>query len=137
MMLTTSIIYELFASIVYGFSGPLFFFKIFAYFFNVLVASNLANIMKNEGQKIQDFTKTNYRLGFTVIGIILTLLYDLITTSYSFFLVQNGKAFVLLFIAGLPYIFFHELTNGIIFFFVPDYIKLMKISSNLAFNEAY
>ena len=137
MMLTTSIIYELFASIVYGFSGPLFFFKIFAYFFNVLIASNLANILKNDESNCQSFTNLGYHLGFTAIGIILTLLYDLITTSYSFFLVQNVKAFVLLFIAGLPYIFFHELTNGIIFFFVPDYIKLMKISNNFAFNEAY
>lgn len=132
MMLTTSIIYELFASIVYGFSGPLFFFKLFAYSFTVLIASNLSNILKNDipdGNLARRFSNNRSRIGFLIVGVILTLLYDLITTTYSYFLVQNVKAFILLFIAGLPYIFFHELTNGIIFFFIPDYLKLMKLSN--------
>lgn len=133
MMLTTSIIYELFASIVYGFSGPLFFFKIIAYTLNVIIASNLANVLKQDlsnNSLYESLNKISARLGFMIIGIIVTLLFDLITTFYSFFLVQNVKAFILLFIAGLPYIFFHELTNGIIFFFIPDYLKLLKLSNN-------
>lgn len=135
MMLTTATIYELFASIVYGFSGPLFFFKIFAYLINVLVASNLSNILNkdNKNFSISEISaKITSRLGFMAVGVILTLAFDLITTLYSFFLVQNIRAFALLFVAGIPYIFFHELTNGIIFFFVPDYVKVIKLSNKIS-----
>ena len=136
MMLTTSIIYELFASVVYGFSGPLFFFKIIAYLINVVIASTLASVMKqdffntqSQGPKITFIS----RIGFAVLGFTLTVVFDLITTFYSFFLVQNLKAFVLLFIAGIPYILFHELTNVVIFFFVPDYLHIMKFSTKTNF----
>ncbi len=135
MMLTTATIFELFASIVYGFAGPLFFFKIFAYFINVLVASNLSKVMIENipASSVSDLKiKFSSRLGFMIVGIVLTLIFDLITTFYSFFLVQNVRAFVLLFIAGLPYTFFHEFTNGVIFFFVPDYLGVIKISNNIS-----
>ena len=178
MMITTASIYELFASIVYGFGGPLFFFKVFAYTVTVGIAaylSKLINVTYNQSlskssfcskcgsnlyqedkycqkcgspiisnrnkvesisiKENQAFTiKLSRRIGFLIIGIILTLFFDLITTFYQFFLVQNINAFILLFISGLPFIFFHELTNGIIFFFVPDYIKLIDLSNKRVFN---
>ena len=178
MMITTATIYELFASIVYGFGGPLFFFKVFAYTVTVGIAASLSQLTDNtynqnlskssfcnkcgfnlyqedkycqkcgspiisnrnrvESTSINEnqafATKLSRRIGFMIVGIIVTLFFDIITTFYQYFLVQNINAFILLFISGLPFIFFHELTNGIIFFFVPDYIKLMDLSNKRVFN---
>lgn len=133
MMLTTTIIYELFASIVYGFSGPLFFFKVFAYFLNVLIASNLGRILLDQYKNTENkelIATLPKRIGFVITGIFLTFIFDLSTTIYSYFVLQNIQAFILFFVTGIPLMMFHELTNGIIFFFIPDYIKLINLSYN-------
>lgn len=138
MMLTTAIIFELFASITYGFGGPLFFFKIFGYTITVTIAAYLSKVRSSYSNPNEDsnlfLRNLGSRIGFMIIGVFLTLLFDLITTLYSYFLVQNLNAFVLIFISGLPFIFFHELTNGIIFFFVPDYLRIIDLSNNKVFG---
>ena len=132
MMLTTAIIFELFASVAYGLSGPVFFFKLVAYLFNVLVASNIAKVLfdnygTDEPKELK--SATLQRIGFAIVGIFLTLIFDLITTLSTYLFLQNIESFVIFFVTGIPLMMFHELTNGIIFFFIPDYVKLINLSS--------
>lgn len=133
MMITTTIIFELFASIVYGPGGFLFLFKIFSYIVNILIAVSLANILKENAKGslfTKNISKLQVRLGFAFVGFLITLIFDLVTTLYFVFLFQNLKVFVLYFISGIPFMLFHEFTNVLIFFFVPDYVRLIELSSN-------
>jgi hypothetical protein len=137
MMITTVIIYELFASIAYGFGGPLIVFKMIGYLFNVIVASYLGNISKDvQKNEPKTLLSNNFsiRLGFMITGILLTVVYDIVTTFYTFLILQDIRTFTLFVIPGLPFIFFHEITNGIIFFFTLDYIRMIKLSNNANFT---
>lgn len=128
MMLTTSFSFELFASLVYGFSGLTFAFKVLSYALIVLFAS----VLHPYAQSIQESGKIQNRmnriavgLSFSVLGLIFTLVFDLVTAIPSYLILQNFEAFVLFFITGIPFFIFHQFTNVILFFFVPNYLNLI------------
>ena len=129
MMLTTSFAFELFASMVYGFSGLMFVFKILAYLFIVLFASALHPYIKSVIEKdVNQYKLKKIILGlsFSFLGWFFTIVFDLVTSIPSYLILQNYDVFVLFFIAGIPFFIFHQLTNVILFFFVPDYLSLLQ-----------
>ncbi len=62
------------------------------------------------------------------LGILITLLSDILTTSAGFVFFPTKKSFLAYFILGLPFVIWHVFTQGIIFGFVlpPTIQKIQK-----------
>lgn len=62
------------------------------------------------------------------IGILITLLSDILTTSAGFIFFPTKKSFLVYFILGLPFVIWHVFTQGIIYGFVltPTIQKIQK-----------
>jgi LytS/YehU family sensor histidine kinase len=62
------------------------------------------------------------------IGILITLLSDILTTSSGFIFFPTKKSFLVYFILGLPFVIWHVFTQGIIYGFVltPTIQKIQK-----------
>lgn len=52
------------------------------------------------------------------LGVIITLLSDILTTSSGFLFFPTKKSFLAYFILGLPFVIWHVFTQGIIYGFV-------------------
>ena len=127
MMLTSSIIFELFASVVYGFAGIVFVFKFIAYTIVVMVGSSLNPILNSDMNKTAS-KKLFFGIVFSLLGFVFTIIFDLITSLSAYIILQNTDSFILFFITGIPFFIFHQLTNVVMFFFVPEYIHLLQLS---------
>jgi hypothetical protein len=62
------------------------------------------------------------------MGILITLLSDILTTSSGFIFFPTKKSFAAYFIVGLPFVIWHVFTQGIIYGFVltPTIQKIQK-----------
>ena len=62
------------------------------------------------------------------IGILITLLSDILTTSSGFIFFPTKRSFAAYFILGLPFVIWHVFTQGIIYGFVltPTIQKIQK-----------
>ncbi|MHA1990425.1 MAG: hypothetical protein ACW981_20485 [Candidatus Hodarchaeales archaeon] len=145
MMLTTTIVFEFFATSLYGFGGWILIFKIIPYFIFVLVASLLKKSLQNENPVAKPFTvsqednnsffisskKNNLysMIFFFILGFSLTIIYDVFTTLSLLLIVPSVQVLILNFIFGIPYTLFHEITNGLLFMLIPVASQLIKKSS--------
>ncbi|OLS19876.1 MAG: hypothetical protein HeimC3_43150 [Candidatus Heimdallarchaeota archaeon LC_3] len=132
MMLTTAIIFELFATTVYGFGGWVLIFKIIGYLFFILVAGvmykkEIYKELINENNSINQ--KYLYSILFFFIGYSLTIVYDLITTLSIIVIFPSLSLIMVNLIAGIPFFIFHEVTNGLLFSLIPSIIVLIDKSS--------
>ena len=132
MMITTTIIFELFASAIYGFGSWLFVFKFISYSIFVLLAGILykrdlyKEIIYNNSINSQKYL---YSFLFFFIGYSLTIIYDLITTMSIIFILPSFSLIIANLIYGIPFFIFHEFTNGLLFSLIPSIIVLMEKSS--------
>jgi hypothetical protein len=145
MMLTTTIVFEFFATSLYGFGGWMLIFKIIPYFILVLVASFLNKSVQKEKPINKPFTDTQKgnsiffisskknnlynMIFFFILGFSLTIIYDVITTLSLFIIVPSVQVLILNFIIGIPYTLFHEITNGLLFMLIPVASQLIKKTS--------
>lgn len=113
-MLTTAIIFELFASMIYGVAGYLLPFKVLAYTLTVLVAVSLRSSNVDFG------TLQFGRPLLFSIGVFVTLIFDLSTSIGFLFVVQDLGQFFVFFLSGIPWIVFHQLCNGTLFTLIPS-----------------
>ena len=70
------------------------------------------------------------------MGILITLLSDILTTSSGFIFFPTKKSFAAYFIVGLPFVIWHVFTQGIIYGFVlTPTIQKIKKRRFYAFNH--
>lgn len=142
MMLTTTIVFEIFATATYGPATFLFPFKIISYSITVIIAGFLGkNVFKpielNNNNKI-NISKTKsvlISLFFAFIGFILTLSYDIITLFAEYLIFQSYELILIRFIIGLPFFLVHEITNALMFMLIPILAVYMKQSDLYMFEE--
>lgn len=70
------------------------------------------------------------------IGILITLISDMLTTSAGFLFFPTKKSFLAYFIIGLPFVIWHIFTQGVIYGFVlTPTIQKIKKRRFYAFNH--
>ncbi len=70
------------------------------------------------------------------IGILITLISDMLTTSAGFLFFPTKKSFLAYFIIGLPFVIWHVFTQGVIYGFVlTPTIQKIKKRRFYAFNH--
>ena len=132
-MFTTSIIFEFYATSFYGFGGWLIIFKIISYSIIVLVGGLLHRMLQKSDSAEKDRQHDNKQgsrvynlILFFILGFVLTVIYDFITTLSLVIIVPSIEALVINLIIGIPYYLFHEVTNGLLFMLVPIIASLIK-----------
>ncbi len=143
MMITTAFVFEFFASTVYGVATYLLPFKLVSYSITVITAAFIGKIYYNEqnnAKRIEDSlsipNKVQTKILFAFIGLILTLIYDMITVTSIFLFYSSTDAFFVLFITGIPWYLFHETTNALLFTLIPTLAGFMFYSNPLKENTS-
>jgi hypothetical protein len=134
MMLTTAIIFEFFATAIYGAGGWLIFFKIFAYSFSVLIGGFLKNrliFLTNRNFLQRPSNNNNLLVFFFFLGYFLTLFYDIITMLSYLLIFPSFYVFLVTFIAGIPWYLFHELTNASLFMLIPKLATIITVMDDI------
>jgi hypothetical protein len=126
MMFTTSITFEFFASAFYGVATYLLPFKILSYTITVITAASIGKVyLKKEKFKDVDKKSSNksnsirIKIIFAFVGAVLTLFFDIITTFSLFLFSSTFEASTVLFITGIPWYLFHQITNALLFTLIP------------------
>lgn len=110
--------WEIFASIIFAFSGITFFFKLLAWFIITLIG---AGARKMNVKKAYEFA---------ILGTVSALIFDfLVTIPYALFFVNDRNNFLSVFIAtltiGIYFTIFHIIGNTVLFSMIPKLIDTL------------
>jgi len=130
-VITSWIIFEFFATQFYSTGGPIvFFLKLPPFLLIALVGSLLGsdyrkiNAIKDDDAS--DSLVTVHPLIFGLIGLILTINYDIITSLFILTFVPSFEAFFVNFVLGIPMLLFHQFTNFILFSWIPRILIVLE-----------
>jgi len=117
-ILTMTLTWEIFASMVFGFSGITFPFKI--------VSWVLIGLLGNLSRKVS----ARYFYEFAIFGAISAFVFDLIVTiSTAIIFISSDEAFLTVFITsfilGFIYTVTHTISNALLFSFIPVILRVL------------
>ena len=130
MMIVTTLVFEIFATMAYGAGGFLLIFKIIGYAPFVALGSYLGRlepqVNSNLDSGASESLRTSRYVLFSTMGFTLTFFYDVVTTLSAFLIIPIYDYFLTVFVTGIPFFLFHETTNAFLFLLLPRLVKVVQ-----------
>lgn len=130
-VLTSWIIFEFFATQFYSSGGPIFFFLKLPPF--LLIATIGAMIGRDYRAKtsVSENNTSDALIDipsviFGVIGFVLTINYDIITSFGMVIFAPSLEVFLANMVIGIPWLLFHQITNFILFSLTPRILIVLE-----------
>jgi hypothetical protein len=124
-----TILFEMIASAFFGWLPLVTLAKLPAYLLATIIGSILGRadrpLVEPKNGQLDSLQRTSILFG--IIGLLLTLAYDLLTTlAFGISTVGfNLRGLALIYFLGMPFTILHEISNFIVFFWFPTIMKAM------------
>lgn len=128
IVLITAFGWELFASMIFGFSGITFLFKIMAW----IIIAQLGHLARKF-----NFKKSSI---FLLLGALSAIIYDIfVTIPISLFFINEKSSFIIILITslivGIPFTISHIIGNSLMFMMIPKLLDLLAPIINQKFSK--